>query len=857
MADFLQEASNGIQPQDNPDPAQPNIPDASQVPAPMSLPQSAQPPIPQSQGNIFSSPQSADAAIPVSETMSGVAPVQSQPTPPPSQDPDDEAVNSILSDLHKKLPEDAKKESQAPSKVDDIFKQIDAQGESEDAVPGEGLVTYRKPGESAFQAAMRNVPETLKAVGAEMRGRIDSNPKNMLIAFQSMYGKDNVKVGAGGKVMFRPEAGQKFRSVDEGLFNPLTDFILFNALGALPTVANIGTQAALDPEVGPIAGGAAGGAADTLVKQGLQGALDQVSNIPQERQNLQNEILWNSGINAAAPAVVRGGIAGARAAGRFAMEKVPQVARAAESVFGAASKGAEWVGTEAAQKLAQIRTGFNEMRSQLFPESVGKTQSQVGQELMGAVEAEQLRLGREVGAIKEQAVALAKERDMKSPMTNARKKISETLKGYGYHTDPDTGLLQKEGARTAVYRIDPVFAEDPLLPGAKIPTDRTMERTIEFGGGSQSGISGFDSGLQQLADFHNRLVGEGIADGGTKLDQIFNDIDLLLDPKSRWGNEAGSALQGVYRGIRGAVTSDRNDLMNQLFATAGASGNDAEKILGQTWKNSFERFSQNQDAVSRMKTLFYDKEERKTLVDAFNKSSTPDKNQFIEDVAHVLGTDSKEYNMFRGALFENMVDSAIKPNGVVDAKKISKSLVDPSNTEYLGKVFNKSEVATLNRMAIEGQNIIDKYEPSQKSFNVFVKGMETLGKIGMDPSQMVKTMFGISGSSKSLVDYMTDKGFMEMLERAQSPEIKMNILRAKSMTENAVSKMKILDVKTPIEKGFEKSAKRYVPVAGPALAKMIDNMLSPQSPLPQSEPEASAPEPTSQDDQAQMAPAGP
>lgn len=871
MADDIQQsAANGIQPTDNPNPDSLGQPDPSQQNSAPPVPptagntaptQATQPPAP-TPGNTFaaSAPPPQTSSNGTTETLGGQAPTQApSPTPDPV-DPDDKAIDSLLAELTAKQPKEVKKQHEEMSEFDRLAGELN---NSPDAEPGSGLVTKRLPGESWMQSMMRSWPEDLKAVGAQMRGRIDNNPKNMVTAFQSMFGADNVKT-SGDKVMFRPDPNQKFRSVDEHLFGGLTDFILFNALGAVPAVANMGVQAAGQPlaaaaapfvgSLGEAGVGAAGGTAETLLKQGIQSGLNSVSDLPQERKDLTNEILWNAGLNAAAPIAVRGLIAGGQAAGSYVYNKSPQVARFADDVFKTVTDSGAWAaGTEAVQKLSQIRVGFNEIRNQLFPEAVGKTQAEIGTHILGAVEAEQKSLGKAVGAIKQDALSLAAEKDAKSDMANTREKISETLKKHGYHTDPETGLLQKEEERRAVYRVDPVMSQDAL--GNEVPTDRVTERSFDFGG-QGSGISGFDAGLQQLADFHNRLVGEGIADGGTQLKSIFNDLDNLIDPKSRWGMDAGKALDGIYRGVRGAVGSDRNTLIDTLFQGA------PDSTQAETWKSSFDRFSQNANAVSRMKTMFYSPNERNIMVDAFNKASTADKNQFIDDVAHVLGSDSKEFNMFKGGLFENLVNSAVKPNGVIDAEKISRALVDPSNSEYFGKLFDKNQIATVNRMAIEGQNIMTKYEATPKSYGIIEKGFGTLAKLGFDPRQIVKTLFNISGSNKSVLDYMTDKGFFELMERAETPEIRANLMKAKSMTENAISKMQIIDVASPKGAAFSKAVKRYAPVAGPALSRAIDKVTDfgpkpqpvPQAP-PQPDPSAGqAPQDATADPNAQPDP---
>jgi hypothetical protein len=187
----------------------------------------------------------------------------------------------------------------------------------------------------------------------------------------------------------------------------------------------------------------------------------------------------------------------------------------------------------------------------------------------------------------------------------------------------------------------------------------------------------------------------------------------------------------------------------------------------------------------------------------------------------VLGPKSEEYNLFKGAVFGDMVESAIKPNGVMDTSRISKALTDPSYHNFMGQLFDNKQKALLNRMAIEGQNIMSKYEPGEQSFGIFKKGLEALSRMGASPIDMVKTMLNMSGQSKQVADYMTDRGFMEMMQTAQSPEIKQNILKAAELSEKLISKMRVLDIESVGAKGEKRAFQRLAPIAGPALSRLF------------------------------------
>lgn len=813
MNDVMGNVPTSVQPKDNPAPGMPAAGAAAQavdnsLPPPGPIPPTAGAPAPDP-----SMPQGDPAQAPAA------------PMPGPGQMPqpernvlskEDQEVDDLLLQMSgKPQPKEVKN---VVKKEDDDFDSLIAQvrgdaPESDTAPDGGGLVISRLKGESMWDAAMRNIPETAKAAASQMRARLGRDPVEQKAAFESMYGKENVKT-SGKAIYFRPEPGQKFRKVDETLFNGMIDFALFNSLAAVPTAANIGAQiGATATGYGAPVAGAFGGAAEASTKQTMISGLNAISDVDQDHTDFKKDLLWETGVNAAMPIALAGGIKGAGFIGRQAY-RVPMIKAGADKIAAAVTSTADSLvvpmAGKAMNKLAQIRTAFNEFADEVFPQAKGKSAEQVADATLSAMDRVQGDLGARVAMIKEEALTLAEQSGKKADTSNTMRKLKEILNANGYAIDPETGLAKRLGEREIVYAENPVMGRN--LWGGEVPTGEVTRKSFNVKEAPDL-PKGFSSGIDTLADLHNRLHGESIADQGTALKKLFNDIDTL-NSYSGFDRETPPAITRIFKSVGNAAREDRNSFLTQLYDGSGLPG---EKM----WVDAYAKYAQNADAIASVRTYFRSPQERELMADAFAKGSNAEKNEMLDSVSKVLGRDSTEYNALRGSIFDDVIQRNTQ-NGILNAAGAAKYMNNPSNAPFMDRLFNQKERGTLNRMLIEAQNINKKYGADEK---VLEDGMGLITNMASRGIDVAKTMFNALGNNKTAIDYMTDQGFLKLAARAESKELKNRIFEAMRVSDDLRSKMKIIDVPIKSQRDATAFVKKYAPVAGPAMSDFVQKTL--------------------------------
>lgn len=752
----------GVQPKDNPSPTTPPASASAEtfnnsIPPPAQAPQAAQQPAPAQQ------PQPAQAAQPAQAP----APAQ-QPDQPSKEDSEVDDLISQLAGKQKSAPVQ-KKLNQDSDETDRLINQLSGRVESDTAAPGGGAVQSK---------GFESLPESARFMAAQMRAHLGRNPVEQRAAFESMYGGENVKTSSGA-LYFRPDKDQKFRKVDEKLFGGISDAIIFNLLNAGPLAANMATQAGVDATTkSVVAGGAAGGAVDALTRQTMISGLNSISALPQDKADLKTEILKDAGLNAVLPL-------GLKYAAKMPIAKQAITALSAKMADSLAAKELTKAGEEVG-KLAQVRVAFNEFKNSIFPQAA-ESPEKTGAVIGNAVDKVHETLSKSVGAIKNEALALAEQKGQNVQMNASSTKIASILQDHGYFID-DLGMAK------------PFASVDQSLIG-----------------------EGRLGAVDKLADYYNRIAGEANGQAGTPLKQVFSDIDNLSKLSAfDKSTPVNADVRSLYRQVRNAAAQDRNAAINDLYQGSGLPN---EKI----WKDSFDKYSGNIDAISDFQSMFHSPQERELLVNTLSKSSTPQKNEMLDGMKQVLGSESKEWNAFRGEVFSNLLERHTQ-NGVVDASGMAKFLTAPGNQPFITRVFSNEEKGVMNKMLMETQRINRGAGLDERGKGIVKAGMELLSHMGGKPIQVVKTMMGVLENNKEVVDYLVDDGFLEMAQTAEGPEAKRRILDAMRYADNLRSKMKIIDVPTTAEKTKAAALRRYAPIAGPALSAMIHQKLNPVSP---------------------------
>lgn len=649
----------------------------------------------------------------------------------------------------------------------------------------EGLFGPRREGEGNWEYFAKNLPQGLKYVGAQMRSHLGRDPVEQRQAFESMYGSDNVKV-QGGKLMFRPDPSEGFRKVDQTLFNGIVDFALYNSLNAIPLTANAvvtGATAAasspvLTPAGGLAAGLAAGGAADAITRNALIGGINTVSDMPQDSKKveLKNEILKDAGFNLA------GGVVAS------AVTKLPVVKQSlkklSDSFISTGEKVLEQSGDKLS-KLANVKVALNEFHSAFFP-SVSSPKA-AGEAVNTAIEMTERQLANNISAIKNEALVLSKKRGDMPNMDNTIGRLEKILTDNGYIFD-EYGLAKVNEA-----------------------VDRSLQP------------QGYQSALDTLASYNNRLRSEALGDGGTKLESLFQDLDnLAKQAKYDQGNPINSDIRNMFKQVRNSATGDRDAYLNKIFK-------DSDSPFAESYKAGYQNYASKIDSIGDFKAMFHSPQDREMMVTTLSKAPTPDKIDMLDKIKSLVGPDSVEWNGLRGEVVSNIFNQRTK-EGVLNAQDALKFINKPDNAALINRVLDKDEKVVINRMLMEAAKLDTTGVFSNTGEQAVELGAGKLIELATDAKSALKNIFKVFGNDKKAIDYLTDEGFLNLAQQTRGAEMKQRILQAMRMAGDARNKMQIVSVPTASEKAAEKFRQVYVPMLGIGGAKRLDSIVNPQMP---------------------------
>jgi len=701
---------------------------------------------------------------------------ESSPTPPPLTDPQKiQKVHDLLQRDNTPTPINHDKYA------DDLLSQIDSQVEGIKHIPEDGL-------RSLGQGMWEHLPQELKVIGAQMRARLGRNPKEQKQAFESMFGAENVKDGPGGSLLFRPNKDENFRKMDDKVYGPIADFVIFNALNAIPLAANVGTQTMTTGEGGPVGlalSGAAGGAAEGLTRQGMISALNKVSAQPQTGSGIE-DVAKSTAVNAVASPIIGGTLLGAR-------NLIGKVGSAISKEFPLATEAIERTAGAATTKLASIRNAFNQFLDVVYPHASSLDEPEVfAGGLKNVFDKAEDRLGGMVGQIKGEVTSMANQQGKKVSMDNTLKSLKDTLTDYGY------GFPRGKADNTEIGLIDAdkLNLVKPDVQGA----------------------------LDKLANHYNKLVGQAGAEGGTLPEEMFSDIEKLgklskfdkKTPTTTGADEAARLYEKVWKGS----VSDRNAFINQMYAPNGS------KIPGVTsdnWINEFQRFHDQIGAVRDMKGILRDEGSRETFLNAILGGNKAEKANFLEATKNVLGNDSPEWNGLQGQMVNYLIKK-FSPNGYVQAGSLLKYINNVDNEAVVSRLFDKKDLTVFQKMLLEGAKAEGQSSLTDIQKSAVREGVKMLMKHSVEPVQAVHNIMSGLGSSKTKVNYLLDEGFQDMIDSAEGPALKAKIIEARRLMESLTSNMKVADIPTTLQNGVRTTVKRYVPTASASAATAARNI---------------------------------
>ena len=717
------------------------------------------------------------------------------------------------------------------------------------------LFSKQRPDEKMGAYAARAYGEQFKMLGAQLRANLADDPTMQRQAFESMYGPNNVRTKE-GKLEIRPQDDEKWRPINAKMIGPINDYVAYHALRLISDLPGMGIQvagtaigtglgvlaggpaapatAAAGAVAGSTLGGAVGGGIGPLIRNAMMGGINQVSDAPQNNPNfdLKKRIMTEAGFGAVAGLV--GGAVGARSivkqgADQFAKVVADASPEAAEKMLSA--EGSDAAGSlvnsegqtasKQIQKLAMVRTAFKTFRNTLMP-SLADTENagDVGEKVGDAIDKIHDDLGKSVGVVRKEALALARSRNDYVPADNTMAEIQKRIKGSHYFDDNGMAVKMPEDR----FRMpdQTVTRQVPGLMGAPVTQTETIpgkSYAIDKGGLEARHL---ETTRDQLANFYNELQSGKLAGQGKDLPSFWQDLDKLSE-NAKYSKDTPTESTTMFRGVRNAAASDRNAYLSDLFDKSQSPYKD-------TWKNALDNYHSKIDAVNDLQAMTENPAQRRVLVNSLNSARTGEKLELLGNFKTILGEDSPQWNALRGEVFDHLVGEHTQAEGVINALALREKLfVKPANREFVNTLFSKDEQTVLNKMLVQASRVSTTGAMGESQKQIIEDGLPTLIKMG-SPETIVRRAFQIFGNNKRAVDFLTDDGFLNAAQKVQGEEAKQRILKAMQIASDMRSHMQIVNVNTGGERASAKAIQRYAPYVSGAAEGEFDRRLNPSNP---------------------------
>lgn len=697
------------------------------------------------------------------------------------------------------------------------------------------IVDRPAPGQSFPSYAVKSVVENLKFLGAKNRANLGENFEKQKIAWQSMYGDDNVEV-KNKQIYIRPNGTGQFRRVDQTQFNFIADFVAHNVLNAGPVLANAMTQGAVDaaavagaPETGglslPMAATSAalGGAAGAMAREGLQNSLDMVSSKPQidkanpgkEIAGLSSQILKEMGWNMAGRAIIGVGASAADSEiGRGSIKKIQDIIG---SIPGMQVDKVS-AGVSSMEKAAAARLAVKDFADSLAPGVYGpkvmgrQMEAPVGRQTYDAVAATGDRMGKTIELVQNKAIELAKEKGQVAAPETLVQKMEEILSdhditinsaaadfGYG-GGGPKQAVIPSEGHRFAL--------------------------------GSKDGLRD----LQGIAHDYNQIQRSLFTKQGVdpeELGAIIQKYQGMADYASDVPS-SGRANQ-VFKDLRSAGATDRNNFFAQVFKDSGAP---EEKIFN----DSYLKYSRDIEDIRAFKQMFRSEGQKSLMVEnLWNNASQAQRLDTFNNLKRVLGEQSPEWNMFRGEIVNNMISESVNAKGILDAGSLLNRM-KAVHPEIMDSLLSKTEQGQLKLIANNAHDVAmadaNLSAHQQKIVDTTVGMLSKLRTV-----KAVQTFYQMFGGNAAAMKYALDDGYLEAARQAISKGEQSRILEQMRYLDELVYRMKPVSVARESSKGGKSMVKVFLPIARAELSQNLSTRGA-QTPQPMPPP---APAPSMQD----------
>lgn len=703
-------------------------------------------------------------------------------------------------------------------------------------------VDGRRPGEGLVDFIGRTAGEDAKYAWSEARSKVGDTLLEQRQAFESTYGKENVRV-KGKTIQFRPDADSPFRNSDQKLFGGIRDAVLFNALGSAGFAANIATQAGVDAATGASTGGPgvipaqgmaglAGGAAQVLTHSATKALLNQFSSVKQD------DPTYSAGWDAfkTMGASFLGGMFGGATSTAFSStinKLTDSILPEYMVVNGHAIQTATGNASELAMKSAATRALLSDIGESISSNRLSG--DKLSEATFGALGEQQKKIGNFVKTVGDEVNSYANSGDYTDrklvDTSGAEDTLKEFLTKKGYRFDAQ-GRAISAGERTASASsrsVTPAQESFPYIGNSSAPETSSV---TTYGKASEPSLSrDANTAISKIADIHNMFVGNSSVDattgerlGGTSFDgvrKVISDLDPLCewDKLAQQNAEVAEATR-MYETARVAISEDRNKFINQAYGAM------PDSPMAKSWKDAFSAYGAAKDSLATLHGIALDPKLVSGLVPRILETGDANKLKAIEGLKSALGPGTDAWDSVRGAIYDHIVTQpgvVSNTTGMINPESLGNYLTNPKNQDYLNEVFSEQELKSMVSLSKDATRSMMMSTPNPQ---VLKKVATTVAGLSNGPVGFAQKLFTILGGSKQEIDFVKENLYNFAKENIPD-KVRMNLVRGESVMDEMMQNMQTVMTKNPYEAAKRKVFQRYAPIINNAMASGVEAAAGP------------------------------
>lgn len=698
-------------------------------------------------------PQAAPMPAPQSATPAMAAPMMAQPesAPPPAP----VAVPDV-----------------SPS-AQDFIKQMESDG-------GEGEAPAQ-PGHPLLNQVKDILSNDLQSIRAKFKMGLARNAQEEETVLEQVYGKGNIKPGPDGSLMVRPEGAKAFKKFknDQDFMdfaNPMASLLLKQIQNAPETLAQLPGMAAqlggtaagtvagfLSPVpggavVGGFAGGVLGSKAQKYVNQKIAESLGQNDPAYQYENKISSlaDVMQNDYVQGAIGAV---GGAFYKHGAMKAAENTALLAKGLTQEEATVLQGA----SKNEKSFANFVSSLRSYRDHFFPSE--PSEESAGRQVMGASKKAMDDLGERIGAMKSDIGSEQLRQNRYLSPDDFLDAIKKDLTPHGITFDEVTGKASSSAARAT-------------LPSNVNPL---------------------------LGLYDEALSSKYSKEGGMTIEETERHLEALKKYADyEAANLSPNSPAKLYRNAGSALRSDRAAHVAELYG--GKDTPDAE-----FFKQSMSEFSQKIDSYNTLQGAFMDPVTQDAMAKKLSSSPSDLGVDAINSMEQILGADHPAIKNVKSSVVNRLIGK-FSSGGSINADGFSKYLENPDNANFVGKLFEKPQDATVLKILLgQAKELQGATTATGKVMALVDRASDLMVRNTPGGKEAMGIMSDLTGNNKASIDYLKRVTLNRLFETAYGEERRKALLDTLGSIDKLTSTSKIVEV--PLKLGSKmEMVKKYVPL---------------------------------------------